>query len=347
MKKNWYDIYRIQSESSNSSKMEWEILKQLKKINHLKVMVDDYGNILVTKFWADYMPLFVCHIDTVHQITVNSPLIVVEDNEKIIGTDKDGKPKGIGGDDKNGIITMLELLKWSRVPIKVAFFKDEEIGCVGSSNMNEVFMKNVSYIIGVDRQGNSDILTGGHWGNTVTAYFKSKLSELGATFGYKIEDRTTVTDSSNLSEIYDIASVNISCGYYKPHSDLEYIVKKDLENAIEFCKEIILNMDSTIQHKLEPKKKYSFNAYSYYEDIKPEELMDVTFVDEVEKLDSEDAYLEIEEIAWDTGVYNLYELINRHEFLDDLLVELELQCYSDIVIAEVGKRLKERGIYNN
>ena len=60
-----------------------------------------------------------------------------------------------------------------------------------------------------------------------------------------------------------VSCVNISCGYYNPHTDNEFTVKKDLLNALDFTKHIITSCTSVYRHKYQSTYKGSYfeNAY--------------------------------------------------------------------------------------
>ena len=120
---------------------------------------DTHNNIYVTKGTLDEgesYPMFISHTDTVHelidQINVKEEYLVrpytfgkdfgVEQSLCLKAYDNDGKPTGIGGDDKCGIFICLELL--SRLDkVKIAFFVSEETGCHGSKMVDTEFLKDV------------------------------------------------------------------------------------------------------------------------------------------------------------------------------------------------------------
>ena len=66
--------------------------------------------------------------------------------------------EGLGADDKNGIWIALKCLEQFPV-LKIAFFKEEEIGCGGSSVADMSFFKDCRYCIQADRKGSSDLIT--------------------------------------------------------------------------------------------------------------------------------------------------------------------------------------------
>ena len=85
---------------------------------------DQAGNILVGNFLQE-KPCLVAHIDSVH---TKAPSKI-----SLIG-DKLSAENGIGGDDKCGIVAILEILK-SGADVNAIFTIDEEIGAIGASNL--------------------------------------------------------------------------------------------------------------------------------------------------------------------------------------------------------------------
>lgn len=48
-----------------------------------------------------------------------------------------------------------------------------------------------------------------------------------------------------------VSCINLSCGYYEPHTDHEFTVKKDLLNCLRLVEHIIENCTSTYPHRNE------------------------------------------------------------------------------------------------
>ena len=57
-----------------------------------------------------------------------------------------------------------------------------------------------------------------------------------------------------------ISCVNMSCGYYYPHSDNECTDIDELQNCINFCWDIAITLTERYPHVPE-KKVYSYNGY--------------------------------------------------------------------------------------
>ena len=91
-------------------------------------------------------------------------------------------------------------------------------------------LKNMHYIIQVDRRGSEDIV----FYDDENEEFHNYVAEIT---GYK-EAIGTCSDISNLCPQCGIAGVNISCGYYNEHSMSEYVVIEEMENTYEKVKEL-------------------------------------------------------------------------------------------------------------
>lgn len=265
---NLQSIMSVQSTSYDTGRMELFIENSL-KLQGLPYSKDQYGNIYVTKGNASVYPTMVCHIDTVHQINDNMEVHVSGD--RMFAIDRvTMKRLGIGGDDKVGIWITLQMLEQYK-NFKAVFFLDEEVGCVGSSNADFDFFNNSSIVLECDRRGNSDFV------NNIsgTKLFDEELSEIIKPildeYGYK-ETYGGMTDVLEIANNNDVCVANMSCGYYDPHSDNEYISISDVYNTMNMCIEIFdatFQKRFTIKREKYPKYNQYFDGYydHYYDDI--------------------------------------------------------------------------------
>ncbi len=231
-------ILEIPSKSNNETSMRNFILDFLKqhKINY----IISKKNIIATKQTEDfkgYLPSVCCHIDTVHEIVINPiPIEKFPYKNSWIYTSK----YGIGGDDKCGIFICLSLLETCK-NLKVFFFSNEEIGMQGSLSLDERYFNNIAYLVEIDRKGNSDLIRYHYGISLISEDFKTFISDIQDKYKY-IDTEGIGTDVSSLAETgLNLSVINLSCGYYKPHSKEEYIVLKDIEHCYQFTKEIIDN----------------------------------------------------------------------------------------------------------
>lgn len=227
-----------------------KIVRYLNESN-LDYVIDEHGNIYVTKGEADYYPCVVAHTDSVHRI-VDMDIIELEDNNDILYAVEKGtnKKTGCGGDNKAGVYVCLELLNRVEV-IKAAFFVSEEYGCFGSILADENFFENVGYALQFDAPEN-DWVT--HYCNGVKLFdengdfYKTIQPILEDYMGDYSLDRHPYTDVSILGAFYDFSCINYSVGYYNMHSNSEYVNFKHVEQAKNIALEMISSLGNIKYH---------------------------------------------------------------------------------------------------
>jgi hypothetical protein len=205
--------------------------------------------------------------------------ICLESEDIIIGySPKRREQQGLGADDKCGIWIALNFLR-EYDNLKVAFFVGEEIGCKGSSKANIEFFSDCRFVLEPDRRGNSDLITSISWTSLCSDEF---LNDIGfKDFGYKETDGL-MTDIEALKENkLAISCINLSCGYYNPHTDHEFVVKADLLNCLNFVRHIIETCTKVYPHVDEDdiysRYRYDGGYGDYYYDLY-DEMYDVISV---------------------------------------------------------------------
>jgi|TARA_B110000967_G_scaffold128632_1_gene131379 tripeptide aminopeptidase len=227
------------------------------------VEIDDYDNLYVTKGIAEVYPCVVAHTDTVHDIykgykvyDVNGNFVAFDSHEM--------KQVGTGGDDKVGIWVCLEMLK-TFDNIKICFFAQEEIGCVGSSKADAEFFKDVGYVFQCDRKGNSDFVQESSGIEMFGEKFTELITPTLTEHGYTITDGG-LTDVHEISQIANVCCANMSCGYYLPHSSREYVNIDDAINTMEMVKSLIKTLGE-VRHDYKAKDTYinwGYTTYNHY-----------------------------------------------------------------------------------
>ncbi len=274
------EVLSIQTNSTNEKLMIVYLDKTLRSMD-LQYSIDAAGNVLVIKGKAETYPCVVSHMDTVHNFVNNFEVVsdtiryVFTKSKKFARNDielsaKDGDKGnntqvGVGGDDKCGVFACLYFLE-VLPEVKVVFFSREEKGCLGSNDVNHSFFNDCRYIIQLDRRGKSDFISN-YWGNkTISHELSSEIGTVKKDYGFK-NATGTVTDSVKLwYNKIGISCMNISSGYYNPHSRTEFVSVTDLFNAIEFVHEMINILKPKRYKHLPPKPKkidYKFTANTY------------------------------------------------------------------------------------
>ena len=172
--------------------------------------------------------LLVAHMDTVHKEKIRQ--IVYED-----GGNKISSPQGIGGDDRNGIYMILNIIK--DYNCSVLFTEDEEIGGVGAKKFvkalhkNEIDLAKTNYMIELDRKGDKDAV-----------FYECDNPEF-ENFILQDDDwqyaHGSYTDIVELEPAIGVAGVNFSCGYYNAHTTDEYVIMSEMQNNIQKVKRLL------------------------------------------------------------------------------------------------------------
>jgi len=254
------EVLSIQTVTYND-KLMFDYLVKHCEDNGFDYVIED-GSIYVRKGIAESYPCIVAHMDTVHSIVED--LTVVEVGQNLTGFNKvKMEQTGIGGDDKVGIFIALECLEHFD-NIKVVFFRDEESGCDGSYNAMMDFFLDCRFVLQCDRKGNKDFVTNASGTKLSSKAFKKAIGSILSDYGYSVTNGL-MTDVMALKEMgLNVAAANISCGYYNPHMDNEYVNIPDVFNCLAMVVRIMEDITEVYFHKAE-KKSYFLPANTKYE----------------------------------------------------------------------------------
>lgn len=233
-----FSLYRIHAKSGSEKKMRKFLRRQALLCGAQSIETDKHGNVLIVKGHAETYPCLAAHMDQVQSFH-SKDFEVVQIGDDVLGwSRKSHSQQGLGADDKNGLFICLECLK-KYDNIKVAFFSGEEIGCVGSRQVDLEFFKDCRFIIEPDRAHGSDLITSMSVGRVCSDEFVKAIC--AEAFGYS-EQRGSITDVGELVERgVGISCLNLSCGYYDAHTDHEMTILPELENCLDFVQHIIEN----------------------------------------------------------------------------------------------------------
>lgn len=242
-----FQLYSIHSPSGSEKKMRKFVKRYIRKnCGECNIEQDMYGNVFVTKGVSETYPCLAAHLDQV-QRSHSKDFACIEGDDVVFGySAKCREQQGLGADDKNGIWICLECLR-EFSDLKVAFFVGEETGCVGSRQCSLDFFKDCRYIIQPDRRGGHDLITSMFCGDVCSEDF---IKALGAeSYGYK-EEEGSVTDVGELVQRgVGISCLNLSCGYYEAHTDVEFTVLSELQNCLDFVCHIIDTLTDVYPHE--------------------------------------------------------------------------------------------------
>lgn len=240
-------LYEIHSPSGNEKKLKRFIKKWVaNNIEGVECTWDNAGNLYFVKGESETYPVVVAHLDQVQKAHSKDFKAVITEDIVFGYSPSEKEYQGLGADDKNGLWIALKCLESFDV-IKVAFFVGEEIGCVGSSKCDMNFFADARFVVEPDRRGGNDLIT------SISGYDIASEAFLNAfdykSFGYEATSGL-MTDVLELTERgVGVACINMSCGYYNPHSDEEFTVISDLLNALDLVEHIITTCIDVYAHK--------------------------------------------------------------------------------------------------
>ena len=243
-------LYNIYSPSGKEEKMVKFLCSYIRQLpGNISMSKDKFGNLYVVKGESESYPCLVSHIDQVSHCNHSKDFKAVETREIIFGySPKNRRFENLGADDKNGVFICLECLK-KHDAIKVVFFREEEVGCRGSSEAMMSFFDDIRFVIQPDRKGNSDLITNISYSELCSEKFLEEVEP--EKWGYR-EENGLMTDVLTLKENgLGVSCINVSCGYYNPHTDEEVTVKKDLMKSLSFIEHIIEDCTDVYPHILD------------------------------------------------------------------------------------------------
>lgn len=320
----------IEKQSPSNTKEEMQFVQWLAQYclnKGYKVEKDSNRNIYVTKGATEIYPCIVAHTDTNQDL--HSSLELVQIGDLLIGWNKITATQcGAGFDDKIGILIALQCLEIFD-NIKVFFPSLEEVGYVGSSKANMEFFENVGYCFQPDRNsGKNDICTFTNGIDTADSKFINSLRPILDIYDYK-EASGVGTDIGELKwKGLKCSAVNVSCGYFREHSDEEVCSVSLLHNCLNFIVSSIEHIGETFfHHEAETKtSKKNKNYNGYYDGFYG------AYEDFTEELNAVDEVTDV----WYVQVKNelIQASLDEREFLDyehcpDCIIALNVVSWTD------------------
>ncbi|GAE28248.1 hypothetical protein JCM9140_4461 [Halalkalibacter wakoensis JCM 9140] len=233
-------LLSISGSSGNERRIRAYLQQKLHRLTDYTYM-DKAGNLLAYLYCGDGPTVLLsAHMDTVEEFEEGRHIF---ENRTVL-TSSSGI---LGADDRAGIAVILEVL--SRIQktnfngtLKIAFTVKEEIGCVGSKDMDVQFLGDVDGAIVVDRRNTRDIVTS----NGTTSFCPTSYGELFEKAGVLLGMSNWKTTSGGLSDAkvyasYGIPSVNLSVGYDNEHTDWESVDYKATYQTVKLV-ECVLHL---------------------------------------------------------------------------------------------------------
>lgn len=209
-------------------------------------IIDQYGSFLYCE--GNIPVLMVAHLDTVHK---TPPTQIFYDKEQGIMW----SPQGIGGDDRCGVWSILEILDKGFLP-SIVFTWNEEIGALGANDFCTLFdkkdLQHINLAIEIDRRGTMDCV----FYDLDYTEFEDFIEE----FNFKTA-WGSFSDISTICPHFGFAGVNLSAGYFNEHTSSEYIDVPGMEYTIERTCEILKSEGISDRWKWKENPRY--NNYGY------------------------------------------------------------------------------------
>jgi putative aminopeptidase FrvX len=235
-------VLQWQAESHNVAQQR-AIFEEVTKLlpRGCTVTYDSYGNMYITKGTADVYPCYAAHVDQVHKYCDNFTVLRTGDFFHAFDGAR-GQQVGVGGDDKCGVYLCIQALK--KFPAcKVALFKDEEVGCVGSGKADLAFFSDVAFIVQGDRRHNkNDCINYTNGVSTSSAEFDAAAAPILKEFGYAFADGSCTDIGELVKRGVGCVALNLASGYFNAHSATEVVSISKLELCENFAYALFENL---------------------------------------------------------------------------------------------------------
>lgn len=208
------------------------------------VTSDRMGNIMAV--WGECpaagYTLLNCHMDTCQSEDdreIREHLRYDEDRGIFLAESPDGDRYQMGADDKAGISTILALAGGTDLPFKILATVREEEGQQGIQEVPPDFYADCAFGLTLDRRGRGDIIPTYHGRTCAPDHIVTNLISLGEEegMGYWKTCGGSIADTYYIAE--HIPALNISTGYYNPHTCLDYIRVDETCGALRLARACI------------------------------------------------------------------------------------------------------------
>lgn len=208
------------------------------------------GNFVLVEGEAPIM--LVAHLDTVHSEPVRD---ICKSKGGVILM----SPQGIGGDDRCGVYALVNAYELSKKKPWLLFTCDEEVGGIGANNFCMQYragklpkgLDALKLLIEIDRKGANDAV----YYDCDNTEFEKYISGKGFVTAFG-----SFSDISVIAPELGVAAVNLSSGYYNPHTLHEYINRDELNSVLTRVVGIIAD---AVQDNF-PKYSYVEKPYEYF-----------------------------------------------------------------------------------
>lgn len=219
-----------------------QLIKRWCSLERIEVKQDAKGNLYLTKGCSSLYPCLCSHLDTVHRKHVPYidslkflPVKFGYDNDRLY---IDGM--GIGADCKCGVAICLSVMKNTRKPCKCVLFVEEEIGMLGSRELDVSFFDDVSYVLSWDSPGGDRATRTSSGVLMFTDEFFGVFKDIYARAGITSWRDEPYTDIVQIARKCGIQCINCANGgSMMAHTNLEDASLRDMNRGEKLCLEAI------------------------------------------------------------------------------------------------------------
>jgi putative aminopeptidase FrvX len=315
------ELLNIHGISGNEAPVRDYLLPILREITDV-VYVDEFGNLLASKKCGTgegATVLLSAHMDTVRGVKKDKAII--ERDGIYTAILSDGKNGVLGADDRAGIAIILDVLRG--IPesfngtVKVAFSREEEIGCIGAYHIDKFFYQDTDLAIVVDRRGNRDIVVGSH-----NAFCCDNVGLFMEECSTKIKkDYECVEGGTSDACVFSengINSVNLSAGYQNEHTTKEFVSIHNMYDTVSLIKQVFVLINEKC-HMFESVpfynmwvKKYDYKAKSNDIWIGEEDIYSYIQDGEISIMQDGNEII-ITEKSFEEIYYNFFKSVDKRE----------------------------------
>jgi hypothetical protein len=229
--------------------------KQLLKAMN-QYLKSKYDKVIATKDYViavgDIPIALVAHLDTVFAEGVRN--IYYDKVKNVMWS-----PDGLGADDRAGIYSIIQLVRMGFRPT-VIFTTDEELGCLGASQVAKDFPippANIKYVIELDRRGAEDCV----FYDCENQQFIDYVEEFGFVTNFG-----SFSDICAICPVWKVAGVNLSIGYYNEHTHTEILHVGQMYNTIRRVQKMLQSAASAPEFKYIGASRFTSVAYPTEDD---------------------------------------------------------------------------------
>lgn len=230
------ELLGIQAPSHSEYNMQMFLINWVyTNIPTAELNVDEKGNILIVKKTTEceVFPSFAAHMDEVNKF--QSDRMIVEAGNILLGINRNtGESAGCPGDDRCGCYVCLEMLRLLD-NVKVAFFVQEEVGCIGSNACDLNFFSDSAFILQVDRKNAVDFITRTNGTEVSDKAFQDAVEPFIKVHGLTFATGSSTDIGALVNRGVGCCCANIGSGYYNPHTLSEKVCIPELENIMNMC----------------------------------------------------------------------------------------------------------------